>query len=139
MDATKKFFPKTARRFWELVSSEFPYYGSIMLGQAEKPKETSEKYIKYAVEDMIVRIRYCSFDTRAIYKCAADIQKAGVFVVRRWLRKNGKSFVVRETKDDSGNVVKVNPVKEHMDELTAILNAPKFNGLAEWLEAKGVA
>lgn len=104
----------------------------------EKPKETSEKYIKYAVERMIVNVR-CYGSNNEIYACAVNIQKAGVFVVRRWLRKNGKSFVVRETKDDDGNVVKVNPVKEHMDELTAILNAPKFNGLARWLEAKGVA
>lgn len=119
-----------------MISSEFPYYSSVALGLMENPKETSEKCIKYTVEDVMFRIRYYGSIN---YGCVVNIQKAGVFVVRRWLRKNGKSFVVKETKDDNGNVVKVNPVKEHMDELTAILNAPKFNGLVEWLEAKGVA
>ena len=88
-EALKKFFPKTARRFYEKISPEFPYYSSVELGLMEKPKETSEKYIKYVVERMIVYIRYyCShnnwtYGVREIQARAIDIQKAGVFVVRR--------------------------------------------------------
>ena len=45
-------------------------------------------------------------------------------VVKRWLRRHGKSFV---TKDG------VNPCAEYIDALTASLNAPRLEGFAKWL------
>lgn len=60
--------------------------------------------------------------------CAA-IQKAGVRLVKRHLRDLGESFVA-----DGGK----NPCAPYMEELNAALNAPRFNGLNEWLAKMGV-
>lgn len=128
-----------------MVAEKLPFLAAVSLSQRPAPKVQDEAYIKYAIERMMY-LYYYQFQSMPYYikpaiinNVAVDVQKAGVFIVRRWLRRNGKSFVTKVVKNEDGTTTKVNPVKEHMDELTAILNAPKFNGLVEWLASKGVA
>ena len=58
------------------------------------------------------------------------IQRRGEKVIKKWLRRQGKSFV---TKDG------VNPCAVYMERLTAALNAPRFAGLNDWLEEMGIS
>ena len=57
------------------------------------------------------------------------IQRGAEKSVKRWLRKQGKSFV---TKDG------VNPCAEKMTVLNAALNAPRLAGLNEWFADMGL-
>lgn len=49
----------------------------------------------------------------------------GQKIVKRYIRSKGKSFVTQDG---------VNPVAEHLNELSKALDAPKFEGLNKWLE-----
>ena len=80
------------------------------------------------------RLRHCaetngSWQTVYATSLMKAIQTAASKSVKRYLRKQGKSFV---TKDG------VNPCNAKIDELTAALNAPRFAGLNEWLSEMGV-
>ncbi len=135
-----EFFPQANQKYWGMVAEKLPLLAAVSLKQRLALKAQDEAYVKYAVEQMMYSYYYQSAAKLAdINKAATEVQKAGVFIVRRWLRRNGKSFVTKNIKNEDGTTTKINPVKEHMDELTAILNAPKFNGLVEWLASKGVA
>ena len=59
-----------------------------------------------------------------------SIQRKAEAIIKRGLRKRGRSFV---TKDG------VNPCEEQMQSLTTALNAPNFDGLNQWLEYMGIA
>lgn len=68
---------------------------------------------------------YMMLDFRRKY-----IQSASVKYVKKFLRRQGKSFV---TKDG------VNPCESYMTELNTALNAPYFEGLNAWFEKIGIA
>lgn len=63
-----------------------------------------------------------------LYK--TGLQRMAERAVRRMLRHSGKSFV---TKDG------VNPCAVYMERLNAALNAPRLEGLSDWLSEVGVA
>ena len=57
------------------------------------------------------------------------IQKDAVKIVKKWLRRQGKSFV---TKDG------INPCADKMEDLNVALNAPRLMGLNQWFADMGV-
>lgn len=68
-------------------------------------------------------------DDGHLRNCLQSIQKEGARQVKRFLRRSGKGFVIKNG---------VNPCAPYMEELNAALNAPRFNGLNEWLAKVGV-
>ena len=58
------------------------------------------------------------------------IQKTATKSIRKALRRQGKSFVVKNG---------VNPCEQYVTALTAALNAPRFNGIDAWCESLGMS
>lgn len=59
------------------------------------------------------------------------LKDKGVTVVKKYLRKNGKTFVA--TRDENGNVT-YNPLEAPIKELVDSLNAAKYEGFNAWCE-----
>ena len=143
--------PKTYAKYLASVESEYPLTVKIIRGEATPPQKSAKNYIKYIIEHELFEISQPNSPNTAcgagkISGIARDIQDSSVYAVRRGLRKAGKSFVAKPKldengkamKDAKGNVIMTNPTKEYMDEITACLNAPYFNGLEAALKKVGV-
>lgn len=142
-------FPKTYAKYLKSVESEYPITVKILLGEATPPQKSAKNYIKYIIEHELFEISRPynpNITAGRVSGIARDIQDSSVYAVRRGLRKAGKSFVAKPkldekgkvVKDAKGNVITTNPTKEYMDEITACLNAPYFNGLEAALKKVGV-
>ncbi len=144
-------FPKTYAKYLTSIESEYPLTVKIIRGEATLPQKSAKNYIKYIVERELFEIfQLNSANTMGgagkMSGIARDIQDSSVYAVRRGLRKAGKSFVAKPKldengkamKDAKGNAIMTNPTKEYMDEITACLNAPYFNGLEAALKKAGV-
>ena len=84
---------------------------------------------KISANDLIEYLKSGEFKSSDIQKINESLKNAGLKVVKKWLRKNGKSFVAK--KDDKGNIID-NPLTAPMKELTDALNGAKYTGLNEW-------
>lgn len=73
-------------------------------------------------------VRVC-YSTASFTRICKKFQEVSVKYVKKYLRRQGKSFV---TKDG------VNPCEDLMKELNTALNAPYFNGLNEWNAKVGI-
>lgn len=144
-------FPKTYAKYLKSVESEYPLTVKIIRGEATPPKKSAKNYIKYTIEREMFEISQpgspiVGGGAGRISGIARDIQDSSVYAVRRSLRKAGKSFVAKPKldengkamKDAKGDVIMTNPTKEYMDEITACLNAPYFNGLEAALKKASV-
>ena len=84
---------------------------------------------KISANDLIEYLKSGEFKSSDIQKINESLKNAGLKVVKKWLRKNGKSFVAK--KDAKGNIID-NPLTAPMKELTDALNGAKYAGLNEW-------
>ena len=84
---------------------------------------------KISANDLIEYLKSGEFNSSDIQKINESLKNAGLKVVKKWLRKNGKSFVAK--KDAKGNIID-NPLTVPMKELTDTLNGAKYAGLNEW-------
>jgi len=91
---------------------------------------TLEEMIACFSEQMFVYVNYPAVDgdvQNDVFK--KHIQNYATKAVRKYLRRQGKSFV---TKDG------VNPCAQYLDRLNTALNAPRFAGLQEWITEMGI-
>ena len=72
---------------------------------------------------------FTAYDIAQLAQVKRCIQKDAEKSVKKWLRRQGKSFV---TKDG------VNPCAKKMEALNAALNAPRLAGLNEWFADMGL-
>ena len=84
---------------------------------------------KISANDLIEYLKSGEFKSSDIQMINESLKNAGLKAVKKWLRKNGKSFVAK--KDAKGNIID-NPLTAPMKELTDALNGAKYAGLNEW-------
>lgn len=73
-----------------------------------------------------------------MYAWKTAVSKHGVKAVKKFLRKNGKTFVTQTlTSRDGKQKVKFNPLEIPMKELAQCLNAGRLAGLTTWLYKYG--
>ena len=119
-------FPKTTAAFLKSIEAKYPLFVAIYRGEKDKPKAGEPGSLTFATESARA---YQRKDAGFIVNYKKTIQRECVPAVRKYLRSQGKSFV---TKDG------VNPQQEYMDELTNILNGPRFAGLEAFLAKIGL-
>ena len=120
LDAKK--FPKT---FNAVISTYSPAKKTLCL----KYELFDLDLNKISANDLIEYLKSGEFKSSDIQKINESLKNAGLKVVKKWLRKNGKSFVAK--KDAKGNIID-NPLTAPMKELTDALNGAKYAGLNEW-------
>ena len=120
LDAKK--FPKT---FNAVISTYSPAKKTLCL----KYELFDLNFDKISANDLIEYLKSGEFKSSDIQKINESLKNAGLKVVKKWLRKNGKSFVAK--KDAKGNIID-NPLTAPMKELTDALNGAKYAGLNEW-------
>ena len=120
LDAKK--FPKT---FNAVISTYSPAKKTLCL----KYELFDLNFDKISANDLIEYLKSGEFKSSDIQKINESLKNAGLKVVKKWLRKNGKSFVAK--KDAKGNIID-NPLTAPMKELTDTLNGAKYAGLNEW-------
>ena len=120
LDAKK--FPKT---FNAVISTYSPAKKTLCL----KYELFDLDFNKISANDLIEYLKSGEFNSSDIQKINESLKNAGLKVVKKWLRKNGKSFVAK--KDAKGNIID-NPLTAPMKELTDALNGAKYAGLNEW-------
>lgn len=120
LDAKK--FPKT---FNAVISTYSPAKKALCL----KYELFDLDLNKISANDLIEYLKSGEFKSSDIQKINESLKNAGLKVVKKWLRKNGKSFVAK--KDAKGNIID-NPLTAPMKELTDALNGAKYAGLNEW-------
>lgn len=139
----RSYLPKTSAVWWNLpfVATNIPVYKAVndaAAAAAPGSEPWDDWRNRASFEQCVLRLGEI-FTARYIYGPTPDslastrelIQTKAAPVVRRWIRRNGGSFVT----DKDGK----NPMEEHLKPLTAALNAPRFKGLNVWLEKHGVA
>lgn len=73
-----------------------------------------------------------------MYGWKTAVSKCGVKAVKKFLRKNGKTFVTQmAVSKDGKQEVKFNPLAIPMKELSTALNAGRLEGLSTWLAKYG--
>ena len=120
LDAKK--FPKTLNA---VISTYSPAKKTLCL----KYELFDLNFDKISANDLIEYLKSGEFKSSDIQKINESLKNAGLKVVKKWLRKNGKSFVAK--KDAKGNIID-NPLTAPMKELTDALNGAKYAGLNEW-------
>ena len=120
LDAKK--FPKTLNA---VISTYSPAKKTLCL----KYKLFDLNFDKISANDLIEYLKSGEFKSSDIQKINESLKNAGLKVVKKWLRKNGKSFVAK--KDSKGNIID-NPLTAPMKELTDALNGAKYAGINEW-------
>ena len=120
LDAKK--FPKTLNA---VISTYSPAKKTLCL----KYELFDLNFDKISANDLIEYLKSGEFKSSDIQKINESLKNAGLKVVKKWLRKNGKSFVAK--KDSKGNIID-NPLTAPMKELTDALNGAKYAGLNEW-------
>ena len=120
LDAKK--FPKTLNA---VISAYSPAKKTLCL----KYELFDLNFDKISANDLIEYLKSGEFKASDIQKINESLKNAGLKVVKKWLRKNGKSFVAK--KDAKGNIID-NPLTAPMKELTDALNGAKYAGLNEW-------
>ena len=125
LDAKK--FPKT---FNAVISTYSPAKKALCL----KYELFDLDLNKISANDLIEYLKSGEFKSSDIQKINESLKNAGLKVVKKWLRKNGKSFVAK--KDAKGNIID-NPLTAPMKELTDALNGAKYAGLNEWSTKHG--
>ena len=120
LDAKK--FPKTLNA---VISTYSPAKKTLCL----KYKLFDLNFDKISANDIIEYLKSGEFKSSDIQKINESLKNAGLKVVKKWLRKNGKSFVAK--KDAKGNIID-NPLTAPMKELTDALNGAKYAGINEW-------
>ena len=120
LDAKK--FPKTLNA---VISTYSPAKKTLCL----KYKLFDLNFDKISANDLIEYLKSGEFKSSDIQKINESLKNAGLKVVKKWLRKNGKSFVAK--KDAKGNIID-NPLTAPMKELTDALNGAKYAGINEW-------
>ena len=120
LDAKK--FPKTLNA---VISTYSPAKKTLCL----KYELFDLNFDKISANDLIEYLKSGEFKSSDIQKINESLKNAGLKVVKKWLRKNGKSFVAK--KDAKGNIID-NPLTAPMKELTDTLNGAKYAGLNEW-------
>ena len=120
LDAKK--FPKTLNA---VISTYSPAKKTLCL----KYELFDLNFDKISANDLIEYLKSGEFNSSDIQKINESLKNAGLKVVKKWLRKNGKSFVAK--KDAKGNIID-NPLTAPMKELTDALNGAKYAGLNEW-------
>ena len=120
LDAKK--FPKTLNA---VISTYSPAKKTLCL----KYELFDLNFNKISANDLIEYLKSGEFKSSDIQKINESLKNAGLKVVKKWLRKNGKSFVAK--KDAKGNIID-NPLTAPMKELTDALNGAKYAGLNEW-------
>ena len=120
LDAKK--FPKTLNA---VISTYSPAKKTLCL----KYELFDLNFDKISANDLIEYLKSGQFKSSDIQKINESLKNAGLKVVKKWLRKNGKSFVAK--KDAKGNIID-NPLTAPMKELTDTLNGAKYAGINEW-------
>ena len=120
LDAKK--FPKTLNA---VISTYSPAKKTLCL----KYELFDLNFDKISANDLIEYLKSGEFKSSDIQKINESLKNAGLKVVKKWLRKNGKSFVAK--KDAKGNIID-NPLTAPMKELTDTLNGAKYAGINEW-------
>ena len=120
LDAKK--FPKTLNA---VISTYSPAKKTLCL----KNELFDLDFDKISANDLIEYLKSGEFKSSDIQKINESLKNAGLKVVKKWLRKNGKSFVAK--KDAKGNIID-NPLTAPMKELTDALNGAKYAGINEW-------
>ena len=120
LDAKK--FPKTLNA---VISTYSPAKKTLCL----KYELFDLNFDKISANDLIEYLKSGEFKSSDIQKIDESLKNAGLKVVKKWLRKNGKSFVAK--KDAKGNIID-NPLTAPMKELTDALNGAKYAGINEW-------
>ena len=120
LDAKK--FPKTLNA---VISTYSPAKKTLCL----KYELFDLNFDKISANDLIEYLKSGEFKSSDIQKINESLKNAGLKVVKKWLRKNGKSFVAK--KDAKGNIID-NPLTAPMKELTDALNGAKYAGINEW-------
>ena len=120
LDAKK--FPKTLNA---VISTYSPAKKTLCL----KYELFDLNFDKISANDLIEYLKSGEFKSSDIQKINESLKNAGLKVVKKWLRKNGKSFVAK--KDAKGNIID-NPLTAPMKDLTDTLNGAKYAGLNEW-------
>ena len=120
LDAKK--FPKTLNA---VISAYSPAKKTLCL----KYELFDLNFDKISANDLIEYLKSGEFKSSDIQKINESLKNAGLKVVKKWLRKNGKSFVAK--KDAKGNIID-NPLTAPMKELTDALNGAKYAGINEW-------
>ena len=120
LDAKK--FPKTLNA---VISTYSPAKKTLCL----KYELFDLNFDKISANDLIEYLKSGEFKSSDIQKINESLKNAGLKVVKKWLRKNGKSFVAK--KDSKGNIID-NPLTAPMKELTDALNGAKYAGINEW-------
>ena len=120
LDAKK--FPKTLNA---VISTYSPAKKTLCL----KYELFDLNFDKISANDLIEYLKSGEFKSSDIQKINESLKNAGLKAVKKWLRKNGKSFVAK--KDAKGNIID-NPLTAPMKELTDTLNGAKYAGINEW-------
>ena len=120
LDAKK--FPKTLNA---VISTYSPAKKTLCL----KYELFDLNFDKISANDLIEYLKSGEFKSSDIQKINESLKNAGLKVVKKWIRKQGKSFVAK--KDSKGNIID-NPLTAPMKELTDALNGAKYAGINEW-------
>ena len=80
------------------------------------------------LNELIAAPQKCYVSTEEFNAAKKGIQRSAVLGIKKALRKQGKSFVT---------VDGVNPCEVYMEKLNKALNAPRLEGLNQWLEELG--
>lgn len=144
-------FPKTSTRSISAFGQAYPtFIDAVSRGQL--PDAKSKNYIKYVFESLAFRksVSRDLYPQHALNGVINSFKDSSIYIVRRWLRSQDKSFVSKPVVENYIEVtngvevaktrtVLVNPAKPYIERLNACLNAPKLAGLKEWLVSMGVA
>lgn len=118
--------PKATAAFLATLERDYPLFVAVYRGTKDKPKTGEPGAITFATESACV---YENVSSGIVVNYKKTIQRECVPAVRKYLRSQGKSFVTKNG---------VNPQQAYMDELTDILNAPRFAGLEAFLAKIGL-
>ena len=138
-DFTLNYFNNIKNAFYlnNLDAKKFPKTRNAVISTYSPAKKTlclkyelfDLNFDKISANDLIEYLKSGEFKSSDIQKINESLKNAGLKVVKKWLRKNGKSFVAK--KDAKGNIID-NPLTAPMKELTDTLNGAKYAGLNEW-------
>lgn len=125
----------------------FPQFAKITFAKTSvKTPVTTKLYQKYNTVVLSSIYEKATFqeildmypEVSDMYAWKTAVSKRGVKAVKKFLRKNGKTFVTQmAVSKDGKQEVKFNPLAIPMKELSTALNAGRLEGLSTWLAKYG--
>jgi hypothetical protein len=129
------YFPKTYNYYIEKLAKYKPIHAEIFK-KYKDIKLTKKIYDSISFQEFL-NLYHEINDSAQLQQWKKIFVSKVIVQVKINLRSQGKSFVIKTQKDESGRIVKINPMKEYIDRITTILNAGCLVGINEFLTEIG--